>query len=126
MPSNWMGEGFGGTVEEIWSPPFGGSMMCVFRFVVENKVKFYEIVTITETDGSLILKLKHFNSDLTGWEEKEETIDFPLVKIDEHSAFFDGFTFEKINPNEMNIYVVIENKSGEKSEVKFNYQRLFK
>ena len=122
IAGHWRGKAFGGIVEEIWSPPLGNSMMCVFKLVAENKVAFYEIVTISEENNTLILRLKHFNSDLTGWEEKDETIDFPLVKVEVNKAFFDGFTFEKISEDEINIYVVISDKEG-KHEVQFNYKR---
>lgn len=122
IEGHWRGEAFGGIVEEIWSPPLGNSMMCAFKLVVNNKVKFYEIVAIIEVENSLIIKLKHFSGNLTGWEEKDETVDFRLVEVTENKAYFDGFTFEKISENDMNIYVVVEN-NGKKEEMKFVYSR---
>lgn len=119
----WRGEAFGGITEEVWTPPLGGSMMCVFKLVVNDQVRFYEIVTISEENETLILRLKHFNANLTGWEEKNVTVDFKLVKVSENKVFFDGFTFEKISDDEINIYVVVDNK-GKRSEVKFNYHRV--
>ena len=109
-------------MEEVWSPPLGGSMMCVFKLVVENEVRFYEIVTISEEHATLILRLKHFHADLKGWEEKDETVDFPLVKTETNRAYFDGFTFEKISEDEMNIYVMIGEKDGKMQEMKFPYK----
>ena len=123
ISGHWLGKAFGGTVEEIWSPPMGDSMMFVFRLVNEGKVSFYEIGHITEEGNSLILQLKHFNRDLSGWEEKEETVDFKLVRLEENKAYFDNFTFEKINENAMNLYVVISEGDDKKEEVKFSYQR---
>lgn len=122
IAGHWRGEAFDGTTEEIWSPPLGNSMMCVFRLIREGKVGFYEIVTITEENNSLMLRLKHFHHDLKGWEEKDETVDFPLVKIENHKAFFEGFTFEKISEEELNIYVMVNNKNGEAQEMKFPYR----
>lgn len=122
IQGHWRGEAFGGVVEEIWSPPLGNSMMCSFKLVVDDEVKFYEIVTLSEENNTLILRLKHFDHDLKGWEEKDETVDFPLVKVTENKVFFDGFTFEKISNNEINIYVVISGKGGE-HEATFNYKR---
>ncbi len=119
----WRGEAFGGITEEVWTPPLGGSMMCVFKLVVNEQVRFYEIVTISEENETLILRLKHFNADLTGWEEKNVTVDFKLVKVSDNKVFFDGFTFEKISEDEINIYVVVDNQ-GKRSEVKFNYHRV--
>ncbi|NGP77684.1 hypothetical protein G3570_13635 [Balneolaceae bacterium YR4-1] len=123
VQGHWKGEAFGGFVEEIWTPPLGGSMMCAFKLVVNNKVRFYEIVTLSEENSTLMLRLKHFHKDLKGWEEKDETVDFPLVKMTPGKMFFDGFTFERISENEMNIYVIIEQEDKER-EAKFNYKRV--
>ncbi|MEW7289216.1 DUF6265 family protein [Aquimarina sp. 2304DJ70-9] len=119
----WRGEAFGGITEEIWSDPLGNSMMFSFKLVVDNTVKFYEVGGITENNNTLLLQLKHFHGDFKGWEEKEETVDFKLVKIEKNRVFFDQMTFEKISDNEMNVYVVIGKKDGSNDEVKFNYKR---
>ena len=126
ISGHWRGEAFGGITEEIWSPPFGESMMFVFKLTLGDSVLFYESGAIMEEDESLILKLKHFNRDFTGWEEKNETVDFRLVKVETNKLYFEGFTFEKINIDEINIYVDIEDKEGNISETKFNYRRFGK
>lgn len=69
-----------------------------------------------------MLRLKHFHDDLKGWEEKNETVDFPLVKVTENRVYFDGFTFEKISDTEMNVYVVIGPEEN-LQEAKFPYKR---
>lgn len=122
IAGHWTGSALGGQVEEIWSPPLGGSMMGSFKLVQEEKVIFYEIITIAEIDDTLILRLKHFDSQLRGWEEKDETVDFKLVKVTPDKVFFDGLTFERINEQQINVYVIFENK-GVRSEGKFNYFR---
>ena len=119
----WRGEAFNGEVEEIWSSPLGNSMVASFKLVVDDEVKFYEIEIITEINGTLMLRLKHFHSDLRGWEEKDETVDFPLVKITENRVYFDGMTFEKVSDNEMNVYVLIKQEDKVAEEMKFNYHK---
>ena len=123
MEGHWKGEAFGGIVEEIWSPPLGGSMMFSFKHVADDSVTFYELGHIKQVDETLIFQLKHFGGDLKGWEEKEETVDARLVKLSEDRLYFDDFTFEKIDANEINIYVVIE-ENGKSEEAKFNYKRV--
>ena len=91
---------------------------------MNEQVSFYEIETITEENGTLILRLKHFHANLKGWEEKDETVDFPLVKLEANRALFDGLTFEKISDDEMNIYVMIENNDGKAEEMKFAYKMI--
>lgn len=98
-------------------------MVATYKLVVDDKVKFYEIETITEKNGTLVLQLKHFHSNLKGWEEKDETVDFPLVKITENRVYFDGMTFEKVSDNEMNVYVRIKQTDNVSEEMKFNYHK---
>jgi len=122
IAGSWRGEAMGGLTEEVWSDPLGGSMMGSFKFLSEGKVKFYELQVISEVGNSLILRLKHFHSDMKGWEEKDETVDFKFVKIKGNKVYFDDLTFEMVGDNEMNVYVVIGSE-GKEEEVKFNYKR---
>ena len=123
ISGNWKGEAFGGKTEENWSKPSGGSMMATFKLINNGKVAFYEIEIIREIENSLILQLKHFNHDLKGWETKDETVDFPLKEITPNKVIFEGMTFEKVNTNEMNVYVDIQQKNGTVETVKFNYKK---
>ncbi|MUU78203.1 DUF6265 family protein [Winogradskyella endarachnes] len=122
ISGTWHGEAFGGKTEEIWSEPSAGSMMATFKLINDNKVTFYEIEIIREIENSLILQLKHFGSDLKGWETKDETVDFPLKEITENKVVFEGMTFEKVSETEMNIYVDITD-NGKTETVKFNYKK---
>lgn len=120
IEGHWRGEAFGGIAEEIWSPPLGESMMGSFKLVQDDKIKFYEIMTIAEVNQTLVMRLKHFDSELKGWEEKDETVNFRLVRVTPDKVFFDGLTFEKISEKQINVYVILESQ-GERSEGKFEY-----
>ncbi len=123
MAGAWQGEAFGGTIDEVWSPPAGGAMMGMFRLVQGDETGFYELMTLVEESGSLVFRLKHFNADLKGWEEKDETVDFPLVALEENVAFFDGITFQRADDTTLNIYLASENKEGGFDELVFNYKK---
>ena len=123
LAGHWKGEAFGGQTEENWSEASGGSMMATFKLIADGKVVFYEIEIIREVENTLILQLKHFGNDLKGWEEKDQTIDFPLKEITENKVVFEGMTFEKISANEMTIYVDIKQENGSIETVKFNYKK---
>ena len=90
--------------------------------MVDEVVQFYELCTITEENRSLLLRIKHFDKDLKGWEEKNESIEFPLVKIEKNKVYFDGLTFEKLNEDALNIYVIFKYEDKEEVEMKFNYK----
>jgi len=122
IAGTWYGEAFGGQVEEIWSEPSAGTMMATFKFINEGRVSFYEIEIIREVENTLMLQLKHFRPDLKGWENKNATVDFPLIEITENKAVFEGMTFEKISNTEMNVYVDIE-ENGKVETVTFSYKK---
>jgi hypothetical protein len=122
IEGHWRGKAFGGITEEVWTPALGGSMMCAFKLVIDGKVKFYEIATISEENNTLVLRLKHFHANLKGWEEKDKSIDFRLVKVTSDKIYFDQFTFERVSPTWMNIYVVIE-QGGKSEEIVFSYMK---
>jgi len=123
MTGHWKGEAFGGNTEEIWSPPAAGSMMFVFRLIVDDAINFYEIGHIRELENSLVFELKHFGADLIGWEEKGEVQTFKFVKAKGNRMYFEGFTFERVSDQEINIYGLIGNEDGTAEEMKFNYKR---
>jgi len=123
ITGHWQGEAFGGITEEIWSPPQGNSMMFVFRLLNDDKVSFYEVGHIKQVGETLLMQLKHFHGNLKGWEEKEETVDFKLVKVEENAVYFEGLTMLKINQDKMDVYVMIESE-GKEEEVLFRYSRL--
>lgn len=123
LAGHWCGEALGGIVEEHWAPPSAGSMVGSFKLIVKDKVKFYEIEIIREVADSLVLQLKHFHHDLKGWEEKDQTVDFALVKLEDNAAYFEGFTIRKISDNEIHMFVVL-GREPELKEVSFKYQRV--
>lgn len=118
IEGSWQGEAFGGETEEVWTAPSAGSMMGMFKLISEGEISFYELMTIVEKEGSLLLRIKHFDKDMTGWEEKDKSVEFPLVDIKKNAVYFDGLTFKKVSDNEMQVFVNIE---GE--EVEFVYFR---
>jgi hypothetical protein len=123
MTGHWKGEAFGGITEEIWSPPAAGAMMFVFRLIIDEEINFYEIGHVREIEKSLVFELKHFGADLKGWEEKEEVQRFKFIKATENRIYFEGFTFERMNGQEINIYGLIGNEDGSEEEIRFNYKR---
>ena len=58
----------------------------------EHGILFTEHLYLMEDEGSLVLKLKHFNADLTGWEEKDDMLTFRLVAIEPCAAYFHALT----------------------------------
>ena len=123
IAGHWQGEALGGRFEETWNPPLGETMVGMFKSLNGEKVNFYEILTIGPKGNSLALRLKHFDPQLVGWEEKDRAIEFPLVSVSEKEAKFDGLVFRKLGPDKMQIMVQVES-SGQKSKLVFNCYRV--
>ena len=48
LAGRWVGTGFGGQMEETWSPPVGGQMIGHFRYWREGEPQFYEIMMMDD------------------------------------------------------------------------------
>jgi hypothetical protein len=124
LAGHWTGEALGGLSEEIWSPPRDGVMLGMYRLIRDGKPAFYEILTLAETGGSLMLRLKHFNPDLTGWEEKDQTVDFPFLGKAGALLHFEGMAFQPEGQEAVTVFLAIEQKDGTFREEVFRYRRV--
>lgn len=123
IAGHWQGSAKGGQFEETWNPPFAGTMVGMFKFAKNDQVEFYELLTIVEKDDSLLLRLKHFDKDLHGWEEKDKSVEFPLLSLNDTKATFDGLVFKKIDPATMHIVVTVSQQEGQAEKIKFICKR---
>jgi hypothetical protein len=83
LEGRWIGEGLGGCSEENMAPLAAGQMMGMFRQTkADGALWFYEFYTIAPKGDSIVMRIKHFNPDLTGWEEKDGFVEYPLVAIE--------------------------------------------
>jgi hypothetical protein len=125
LAGHWTGDGLGGRSEEIWSPPDAGAMMGMYRHVKDGKPVFYELLTLVEERGSLVLRLKHFNPDLSGWEEKGDSVSFAFVGKRDGVLHFEGMAWKRNGEDEVTVYLAIQNKKdGSVREAEFRYTRV--
>lgn len=94
ITGSWVGPGFGGTMEEVWSEPDeNGTIMGMFKhYTQDGKITFYEFWTLDETG----MKLRHFNPDMTAWEGKEDWVTFKMIETTPSKIVMDGFVYERI------------------------------
>ena len=123
LAGQWRGEGLGGQCEESWLPAVGGTLIGSFRLADDGKPVFYEFVAITEDAGSLTFRVKHFNPDMTGWEEKDETMEFLLVEVGDNEVYFDGLTFRRTG-SKLEIFLSMKGKDGTVREEPFVFERV--
>lgn len=123
LAGNWEGTGLDGQSTEIWSKPGGGMMVGAYRLIKDGNPIFYEAMFLLEQDGTLILRLKHFHSNLVGWEEKDKTVDFKYVRREGNRVYFSSLTFENAGGKKLNIYLALRQKDGTVSEELFKMNR---
>lgn len=105
LVGQWSGEGIqGASAHESWLPPIAGTMVGTFvqetgRSPTDTGIMFTEHLYLMEEEGSLVLRLKHFNADLTGWEDREGMLSFRLLEIEPCAAYFQAVTLRCANPD---------------------------
>ena len=122
LVGSWAGTAFGQRFEEVWNAPSAGSMVGLFKLVDGEEVSFYELLLITVEEGTLSLKVKHFNADFSAWEDKEEHVDFRLVRFSEDELHFSGISFYRRGDDRIDGYIVMRDKDGV-SEHHLAYER---
>jgi len=112
LVGSWTGTAFGQRFEEVWNPPSAGSMIGLFKLYGDDGIAFYELLLLTVEDGTLSLKVKHFNPDFTAWEEKGDYVNFRLVKKEPDALHFSGISFYRRGDDRIDGYIVMRNKDG--------------
>ncbi len=119
----WDGQGISGPAREVYSAPMSGVIVGHFIQQRKESIGFYELITIRPDGESITYCLRHFNADLTAWEEKNEVQCFPLIAREQDAWFFDGLTVRRKGDDEMVVAVRTETGADTKEYV-FQYRRL--
>ncbi len=119
LVGDWIGDGFGGVSEESWAPAVEGTMMGMYRHHKNGEIVFYEFLLLDETG----LRLKHFNPDITSWEEKGDFVTFEMISYSENMLEMRGLTFERLSDTEMEIRLKMRNSAGEVRTEVFSMKR---
>lgn len=121
LVGHWVGTGLGGTCDELWLPPMDNTMAGIFRLSHEGTLRFSEYMMVEQRDGTLKIRLKHFNRDLSPWEEKDKWVEFKLVKLADQTAYFQGLTYQRTGDS-LVIKLSLKSAAGPKIE-EFRFTR---
>lgn len=112
---------------ESWLPPTGTVMVGTFvQQTGDGGIMFTEHLYLMEEEGTLVLRLKHFNADLTGWEEKDDMLNFRLVAMEACAAYFNALTLrcrDADKPGE-GLVAAVRMQSG--AELLFNFRAMLR
>lgn len=118
----WEGDCFDMRCEEVWNPPSAGTMVGLFKLYDDEGVRFYELMLLTAENGTLVLKVKHFNADFSAWEDKADYVSFPLVALETEAVHFRGLSFYRRGPDELDIWLALQ-RDDEVREHRLAYRR---
>ena len=125
LVGDWVGTGIDGAeAAESWLPPSGDTMVGLFvQEKPDGGLMFTEHMYLAEEGGSLVLKLKHFNPDLTGWEEKDGMVRFRLLSIEPCAAYFSSLTYKCEAEGGLLVAVRLKSEGDAVEELVFRFQR---
>lgn len=127
LEGEWVGTGIGGRpAGETFSFAGEGQMVGHFWQLAEDgSTQFYEIITVIPDGESLTMRLKHFNADLTGWEDKggDNALDFPLKERGDTRWVFGPVTFSMPGEDKLDVSVRIKQSDGSIGSFDFTYDR---
>ncbi len=129
----WVGTMGDRTVEQHWMQPLGTSMIAMYRNVQGAEPKLYELLAIEQDGDGLVLRIKHFapGAGLVGRQEKGDSIDHRLVKVEGQTAVFEGIganpnrvTFTRKSADALDIIVERVGRDGKPTSTVFPYTRV--
>jgi hypothetical protein len=88
MTGHWLGEHEADRIEEWWSEAYAGMMLGMFRWHRDGRPRFYELLALEPAGDGLAMRIKHFDTGLTGWEEKDAAVTLDLVALGDGQATF--------------------------------------
>jgi hypothetical protein len=90
IAGHWKGDLGGSLSEEIWSAPSGDNMMGMWRLVGGGQVKLFEFLSIVQEAEGPVFRLRHFDRQGVGREEKDRPVVLKLVVSKPREAAFEG------------------------------------
>lgn len=121
------------TIEQHWSAPLGGTIVAMYRSILNNKTTLYELLAMEQDGDGVSLRIKHFapGPGLVGQEAKDESANHALTKLEERLAVFEGgtpaspvrITFRSPDPASLNI-TVERTRNGAPVSTEFKYKRI--
>ena len=125
LVGDWVGIGIDGAeAAESWLPPSAGAMPGIFlQEKLDGSILFTEHMYMSEEAGSLVLKLKHFNPDMIGWEEKDGMVRFRLLAIEPCAAYFSALTYRCEGKEGLLVAVRMKAEGEKVNELVFRFKR---
>lgn len=119
----WHGTGFGNRVEECWMLAPDGRLTGMFQIIDQDGHQtLSEIFVLDRFEDEPALRLKHFHPDLTGWETRDDFVEFKLLETREGYARFEALEYTRSEAGGLIVDVVVS-RNGEERVERLELQR---
>lgn len=127
----WKATVEGDYLDEVWAPPHSDSMIGMFRWSKKDKLWMCEMLSIVTEGDNIVLRVKHFDRSLVGWEEKDKSITLPLAKQTNDESVFENddkpeavrLTYRKTGAETMDVILEVKGK-GQERRNEFHFTRI--
>ncbi len=116
MQGSWKTSLDGDYLDEYWSPPHADSMIGMFRWSKKDKIWMSEMLSIVTEGDNIVLRIKHFDRTMIGWEEKDKALTLPLVRQSSDESVFETedkverLTYRKTGADTMDVLLEVNGK----------------
>jgi rhamnogalacturonan acetylesterase len=125
----WVGRDASGETEEQWSPPANNTIMGMYREMSNGKTTFYEFFVISQEPDKLVLRMKHFDANLAGWEDKDKSLIFDVVSLSQNEVTFQSrddakpikLAYTRTNDKQLDA-ILIHERGGKTLRDEFHYR----
>lgn len=131
LQGSWTATVNGDYLDEYWSPAHADSMIGMFRWSKKGQLWMTEMQSIVTDGENIVLRIKHFDRSMVGWEEKDKAMTMPLIKQTDDESVFETdpkeakkvtLTYRKKGSDAMDI--ILDTVEGEKKRhSEFNFKR---
>ncbi len=118
LAGRWLGDSASGPMEAMFSEARHGKMVGHIIYWNDEGYRLIELAAYEERGDSVVYRVKHFNTDLVGVQEKDVTVDRPLIAVENGIAYFKDMTVA-LNGDAMTIVVRVGGQ-----DLKLNYRRV--
>lgn len=99
-------------------------MTGLFRLLHGDRLVLTEHMAIDTLDGRPTMRVRHFSPDFVAWEEKSESVAFPLIRAEQGAIYLDGLTIRASGPDGLVFHLLMTDGEGVSREEIIRYRRV--
>lgn len=129
MTGNWAGQLGPNQLEENWIATEGGSIAAMVRMTGNGGTSMFEMITIEEVDGSLVLNIQQWDPGFEPRTDGPQTME--LREITDNSVMFDAVSEGGMaalgysHPDEDTFIIHIERPDGSQSQIELQRRSIW-